>query len=105
MNLAHTAAALADAGSEVNKRGLLRSALWMWVGFAALGAVVVLVVWVIASGAARRIIRERRRVRRPSAIKDPWAEAGRRAEPISPDEESDDEMAGLEDGDDDGDGP
>jgi hypothetical protein len=72
--------------AEADRRGLVRSALWLWIGLGALGLALIALVWVFASGWARAALGARGRGRRQSRFVDAWAEAGRRAEPLPPDD-------------------
>lgn len=88
IHLAITACAL-FAESEPGKPSAVRKAWWLWVGLFLLGVVLVLIVAAIGKR-RRRAIEASIRPDRPRAIKDAWAEAGKRAEPL-PEEDIDDE--------------
>lgn len=80
---------------EGDKRSLVRSATWLFVGLVAIGALGLCMVWFAAS-AARRRARARRAAARRRVIPDAWAEAGRRAEP-EPRDEDEEETGGSSD--------
>ena len=102
VDVAATLASVALLASEPSKPGLVRWALWLWIGLAGGGVLLVLIVWVLASGVAKRSVGAGERAPKRRVIKDPWVEAGRRAEPLEP--ESEDDVA-EEDDLEDGDGP
>lgn len=69
-----------------SKPELFSSAAWLWLGFTLLAVLLVAGGWTIMSRQRRQLMEERRK--RPSRpIKDAWTEAGRRAEPITIDED------------------
>ena len=72
--------------AEADRRGLVRSGLWLLIALAGLGVVVVAVVWLFSSGWSRRARRPRAApARRGPPVPDAWAEAGRRSQPLPPD--------------------
>jgi hypothetical protein len=77
----HLAAVIASVAADADRRGLVRSAFWLWVGLAITGVIAVGVVWVMIGWT-----RSNRRAFRRRRIKDAWAEAGRRVEPLSHDD-------------------
>lgn len=77
---------MTDPASGPSKPELFSSAAWLWLGFAILAILLVAGGWVIISRQRRTLLGLRtKRPARP--IKDAWAEAGRRAEPVTIDEE------------------
>jgi hypothetical protein len=68
------------------KQELFRSAVGLWIAFALLGLLVVGSVWVLLSR-QRKTLTHREHRPRAREIKDAWAEAGRRAEPATIDED------------------
>jgi hypothetical protein len=76
---------IALAAIEPDKGGLVRSALWLWIGLTAVGLTAVAILWLLTASltrTARGVARKPRRRR----IKDAWSEAGRRVQPLSPDD-------------------
>jgi hypothetical protein len=80
----HPFAPIALLAQAAAKRGLLGRALGLWIGLAVLGIVLILLVWALGSNSYRGRLRALGvgRARRRRAIKDAWAEAGKRAEPL-----------------------
>lgn len=72
--------------AEADRRGLVRSGLWLLIALSALGAALVAVMWVFASLWSRRARRSPPKVRRRPPVPDAWSEAGRRAQPLPPDD-------------------
>jgi hypothetical protein len=73
---------------EATKQTAVREFWWLWIGLVLLALVMIRVV--AAIGKRRRLLSQGGRpLGKGKPIKDAWAEAGRRAEPLPP--ESDDE--------------
>jgi hypothetical protein len=77
-----------DLAQTAARRGLLSRALGLWIGLAVLGVVLLLLVWVLGSNHYRGRLKALGvgKPRRWRAIKDAWVEAGKRAEPVPPDD-------------------
>ena len=70
--------------AEAGKRSAIREFWWLWLGLFLLGVLLVRIV--AAIGKRRRLaLGEPPTPRKQRPIKDAWAEAGKRAEPISDD--------------------
>jgi hypothetical protein len=77
----HLASTLAAAAIEADRRGLVRSAFWLWLALIAVAVTAVAVFWLLTSSLTRKA-RGPSRPRRRRRIKDAWSEAGRRVEPL-----------------------
>lgn len=76
------------AQAKPDRSGAVRLAWWLWVVLLVLG--VLLILTIAAIGNRRRRLARAARDRTPSKpIKDAWAEAGKRVEPIAADADGD----------------
>ncbi len=78
---------LGQSVENMSKEELAGSAVWLWMSLVATGLVLIIVTWALVSRHRRRVRQRLERPRQGTRHKDAWAEAGKRVEAITIDEE------------------
>jgi hypothetical protein len=82
---AHVFGALTLGSAQSGKGDLLHSAFWLWLALTAIALTAVAVLWLLTGSIGRSVLGLSRKPRR-RRIKDAWAEAGKRIEPLPHDD-------------------